>query len=689
MGAIEDLIAAQVVQMDQMTRAFSNLKKKGPPTLGAIETRQRNLREKWQEVCGRHQEILKLQTAESLKLTYFTDSYFERAEEVFLDEDAKFIDATYDLRDGSVQETSGSEPSAQGHSSSRKLPAIQLPTFSGRYADWKSYKDMFQAMLTDNNGLTDVERLYYLKSSLTDEAAKTIKNIPVTEDNFKRAWDRLVDHYDNKRTLVYSALQALFQIPSVSKETSAGLRQLRDATNEAVETLDALERPVEHWDDVLVYWTLKRVDPRTGRDWQTSREDTKEPATYAQLDAFLKRRIEALEFVESPHQREDQQSNKKTINSVSTSRPGSSRISAHNASTQGRNPQISCTFCQESHYMSACDGFRLLDLNKRKSFVSENKLCYNCLGRHFLRDCRSSKSCRRCRGRHHTLLHADEPSVDGPLAAQDESGVSTHTANASAQRARVLLATARVHILSGVRRGSEVRALIDPCSEATFVSEALAQRLRLPRDPVFVPVSGIGGAHCQTSRHQTTITIQPRFDASRRWEINALILSHLSDYAPPRCALAHLDFASDLQLADDQLNSMDNVEIIIGADLYPSLIEPGVRKCEEFQLVAQATALGWIVTGVTLPQAGDMTAPNVTAYRISLDRELHGLLERFWLQEEVNVNSFPSGRVSGGLAIQRYRRAVPSGAWRVALLISRSCGNYTKNSCRSTYLWIT
>ncbi|KAL7304620.1 hypothetical protein TKK_0002869 [Trichogramma kaykai] len=69
MGAIEDLIAAQVVQMDQMTRAFSNFKKKGPPTLGAIETRQRNLREKWQEVCGRHQEILKLQTAESLKLT--------------------------------------------------------------------------------------------------------------------------------------------------------------------------------------------------------------------------------------------------------------------------------------------------------------------------------------------------------------------------------------------------------------------------------------------------------------------------------------------------------------------------------------------------------------------------------------------------------------------------------------------
>uniref|UniRef100_A0ABD2WTZ1 Integrase catalytic domain-containing protein n=3 Tax=Trichogramma kaykai TaxID=54128 RepID=A0ABD2WTZ1_9HYME len=181
--------------------------------------------------------------------------------------------------------------------------------------------------------------------------------------------------------------------------------------------------------------------------------------------------------------------------------------------------------------------------------------------------------------------------------------------------------------------------MIDPCSEATFVSEALAQRLRLPRDPVFVPVSGIGGARCQTSRHQTTITIQPRFDASRRWEINALILSHLSDYAPPRCALAHLDFASDLQLADDQLDSMDNVEIIIGADLYPSLIEPGVRKCEEFQLVAQATALGWIVTGVTLPQAGDMTAPNVTAYRISLDRELHGLLERFWLQEEVNVNS--------------------------------------------------
>jgi Protein of unknown function (DUF1759) len=52
-----------------------------------------------------------------------------------------------------------------------QLPAIPLPQFKGTIGDWVFFRDKFTALIIENESLNELQRLYYLKSSLIDETA--------------------------------------------------------------------------------------------------------------------------------------------------------------------------------------------------------------------------------------------------------------------------------------------------------------------------------------------------------------------------------------------------------------------------------------------------------------------------------------------------------------------------------------
>lgn len=65
---------------------------------------------------------------------------------------------------------------------------------------WTNFKDLFESLIADNVTLTNVQRLHYLKLSLSDEAELLLKNVVVNENNYASAWQTLKDRYDNKRS---------------------------------------------------------------------------------------------------------------------------------------------------------------------------------------------------------------------------------------------------------------------------------------------------------------------------------------------------------------------------------------------------------------------------------------------------------------------------------------------------------
>ena len=72
-----------------------------------------------------------------------------------------------------------------------KLPQTTIPSFTGDYKAWVTFKDLFSTSVNDNNQLNAVQKFQYLKSFVVDEAASIISGIPLSEANYEVAWNRL------------------------------------------------------------------------------------------------------------------------------------------------------------------------------------------------------------------------------------------------------------------------------------------------------------------------------------------------------------------------------------------------------------------------------------------------------------------------------------------------------------------
>lgn len=51
---------------------------------------------------------------------------------------------------------------------------------------------MYIALILDNNSLITIQKFFYLRSSLSDDAASCVKNLENTADNYEHAWNSLV-----------------------------------------------------------------------------------------------------------------------------------------------------------------------------------------------------------------------------------------------------------------------------------------------------------------------------------------------------------------------------------------------------------------------------------------------------------------------------------------------------------------
>ena len=114
-----------------------------------------------------------------------------------------------------------------------QLPRINLPQFSSNFIESTDSRNLFVSLVTSNRTLTNVERLHYLKTSMTGEAVHLLKNITTTGENFKRAWTILTARFEKKRLLISSHLNALTSLRAVITESAAEVKKLLIGANSA------------------------------------------------------------------------------------------------------------------------------------------------------------------------------------------------------------------------------------------------------------------------------------------------------------------------------------------------------------------------------------------------------------------------------------------------------------------------
>nr|XP_041631713.1 uncharacterized protein LOC121502377 [Drosophila kikkawai]XP_041633461.1 uncharacterized protein LOC121503259 [Drosophila kikkawai] len=528
-----------------------------------------------------------------------------------------------------------------------RLPPVECEVFNGDYVQWPTFRDLFSAIYVRNPRLSEVEKLFHLNAKTSGEAKSIVALSPLTNDGFESAWRNLQNRFENKRLLVNSQLKILFNLPSVAQECGKSLKHLESTIQGCLTALQLARVETTNWDCLLVFLCSSKLPKLTLALWEQSLLNKSEIPLWAEFQAFLKDRHRTLEAIEEFKPNASVQSRAlRAENSSRSIQTFENRVTV--------NPQ-SCKLCaQENHPVRLCPLFLRMSVADREKHVKQQKLCLNCFARtHLLRDCNSTHNCYTCNGRHNTLLHRSTPlpvhSVVMPdqqshpstaTQQQIQSTPSTSQANVQTFLAvntqGVLLSTALIEVCHlGIKYSA--RALIDSGSEATFISERLFNLIKLPYESIQAQVSGVNLSVAAQPRKRCQLIIGSSVKPHIQIETCAYVLPQLAgnlpSYTLPEASLKDLP---PLQLADPNFFRSSQIDVLIGADILPSILLSGSHSNICGTLLGQETIFGWILCG---PIAASPTS-RVCSFSARLavkESKLDSILTKFWEVEDVPV----------------------------------------------------
>ncbi|XP_071576701.1 uncharacterized protein [Temnothorax nylanderi] len=655
---VENHLEQQLTLMGIIAKTADNLINIGRSniTTTMVHTRITDLKENWNQFSIRHQAIglairglSAKERSRVINHAYFSEGLFSQTHQCYLQEIDKLKSLLVSEQEAAIPSTSTqSLPDNLAFYHRARLPIIKLPEFDGTQNDWLSFKDLFCSIVLTNTSLTSVEKLQYLKTSLKGSAALLLKNTKLTSDNFQKAWETLIAFYENTRLLVDEALQSLFSLKRMTKESATEMEQIYTNIMQIYRTLETLKRPVQTWDDILVFITVQRLDANSVKAWENQLGSAKQPPTWKQVSTFLFDRFHTLQAVE-----------KCRLNSRLHPASAASHFQGKSKDNKTGKPN-SCVICSEKHYIAYCPQYTSKTVQQRMAIISKNKLCFNCLGLHRASACRTTKRCQKCGHKHHTTIHqpnkkstnSDQSSTKTETKADSTSTITTDqvaqstSTNSNAKTVNsasistsssVLLATAQILIEGCNGERGKARALIDQGSEISLITERLVQRLRLPRKHSPIPLIGIGAQRARRTKGVVTFNLKPHFSSKYEWSINAHILPKLTTALPSvRCDCSTWIHLNGLQYADPEFSVPGPIDIILGEDFYGIILEEGIVKGALDSPIAQSTKLGWIISG---PATNAPTSFLIRSHHISIDKELYDLIERFWEMEKIPVSN--------------------------------------------------
>lgn len=539
-----------------------------------------------------------------------------------------------------------------------KLPEVKIKPFSGELSEWATFIQLFDALITENPALTNIQRFIYLKSFLRDEPLKIIESLSATNSNFSVAIDLLKKRYENKLSVVNAHFIALLEINSVVK---CNAPNLRDFTTSLRRSLDQIKKlnytDSELWELLLVYLFQKKLDFGTRKAFETERDISVLPNLNQFLE-FLEKKSTILENLSSVDSSSDKHKTPRNVNlHVQNDR--------HAPNPKGQNRStINCIFCsQSSHKIYKCDRFKKLAHNDRLNFVTSKRLCFNCLGTgHSKNDC-TSNNCFLCSRNHHTLLHnpqvpaAPDPhhkqsrhfqahysqpvtdqrfqngqnpmsrntfvnfnaqcgtslshkqpinpqnsqnhdfSIPPPhVESQSLHSNSLNLSSISSRNGHVLLATACVTLYRDNGRPIQAKALLDCASQNSFITTNFVNELNYIPYTRHLNISGISQESLMSNKMVDLIIHSNVYN--KQFQLSCAILPNITCKLPQiPLDKSRLNIPMHCKLSDPFFSSPSDIDMLIGADLYYDLLLDETYRLGRNLPVLQNTHLGWVIAG--------------------------------------------------------------------------------------------
>ena len=272
-----------------------------------------------------------------------------------------------------------------------------------------------------------------------------------------------------------------------------------------------------------------------------------------------------------------------------------------------------CVFCNEAHVIYMCNKFKALRAVQKLAFITDKRLCENCLrDNHVVEECyldsrcgingcdlkhsRFIHSCKVSNAVNHAISgdHSNNDSVDNHMSndavVEGSDGVMKVESRYVASNAQVCVPIVKVK----VNNQRSYDATLDTCSTTTFCTRKLADDLSLRGVPIEYELSTLSSS----SVNKHTDVIPTLFVESRDGHSLMLHNVFVIDHIPASSSC--MDVSKFVHLKGiDVTTSSCAVDLLIGQDNAEALVPLEVCRGRLDEPFGVRTVLGWSVHGST------------------------------------------------------------------------------------------
>ncbi|KAG5881647.1 hypothetical protein JTB14_036756 [Gonioctena quinquepunctata] len=473
----------------------------------------------------------------------------------------------------------------------------------------------------ENAPLTFVARHPIILPAPTRSALGVCTGVAPTGGNYNIIWKALVDKYQDARSLATSYLDQILGFKHIQGESAKNLESFLEKFDCAVQALKNLKLQ-DLADFILMHQALAKLDSETVKSFEMSVRGKGIP-TYEDVIMFVKEQAKILNL------------NRNAVtgrgNYYDTrSRSTKSFYVTQENKSENREKTNTCIYCHKGwHFLSRCERFKRLTPSKRYTLVRENNWCYNCLSpKHGVRDCPSDRGAPQPGYSMNKQVHRTIPSEGSSTSEVVNTNTSTsETTNnnfhATAMKNRnntVLLSTVVVNVLNGSGQGQKARFLLDSGSQVHLITHKCSKKLGLRISRCFSSVQGIG-SNSNSVKGITDLIVASRYDSSKKYFMQAF-------------------YFGNVQLADDKFDEPTEIDGIIGAELFATVMGNNSYASLTGSPVAVQTVFGYVIMG-KVPILSSVSDSNVF-FNLEEESSLNELMRKFWEIEQVPKNTSPN-----------------------------------------------
>ncbi|XP_066910906.1 uncharacterized protein [Clytia hemisphaerica] len=289
------------------------------------------------------------------------------------------------LKKNSIDTLSSSSGSSSGRKATTKLPKLTLQKFNGDSLKWKPFLDSFNIAVGENDELSGVEKMNYLKSLLTEKAEQTISGLALSNENYPIAMKLLEERFGDEQIIISSHMNKLLELPKIMNvKDIIGLRILYDTAESQIRSLQAFGLLVKNYGPLLVPVILSKLpDSLKLIISQKSDSDIWDAENILKV---LQKEILARE----------------KLNTIGETVSDFGEFAGLHVGG-GESRKNSCTFCDGKHKSHNCR--TVSNIEARKQIIRRKGLCFVCLEKgHLSKNCRRNFTCFKCGKKHHTSL---------------------------------------------------------------------------------------------------------------------------------------------------------------------------------------------------------------------------------------------------------------------------------------------